>query len=128
MPQKTSWFSQYSLDYPNRDPDKISFYVVGWISIALLGMCMMFADIAAGVLLIVFLGVPLTGGMLWEKDFCTSKHGKSFGGKHFCRMFHAEAPRRGMRLFPEDLVKVNNIPEATFNGYVCGQLFAAGQQ
>ena len=66
MPQKTSWFSQYTLDYPNRDPDKISFYVVGWISIALLGMCMMFADIAAGVLLIVFFGLILTGIMLWK--------------------------------------------------------------
>ena len=60
MPQKTSWFSQYTLDYPNRDPDKISFYVVGWISIALLGMCMMFANIPAGVLLIVFFGLILT--------------------------------------------------------------------
>ena len=66
MPQKTSWFCQYTLDYPNRDPDKISFYVVGWISIALLGMCMMFADIAAGVLLIVFFGLILTGIMLWK--------------------------------------------------------------
>ena len=66
MPQKTSWFSQYTLDYPNRDPDKISFYVVGWISIALLGMCVMFADIAAGVLLIVFFGLILTGIMLWK--------------------------------------------------------------
>ena len=66
MPQKTSWFSQYSLDYPNRDPDKISVYVVGWISIALLGLCVMFADIPAGVLLIVFFGLILTGIMLWK--------------------------------------------------------------
>ena len=62
----SNWFSQYTLDYPNRDPDKISFYVVGWISIALLGMCVMFADIAAGVLLIVFFGLILTGIMLWK--------------------------------------------------------------
>ena len=62
----SDWFSQYTLDYPNRDPDKISFYVVGWISIALLGMCVMFADIAAGVLLIVFFGLILTGIMLWK--------------------------------------------------------------
>ncbi len=66
MPQKTSWFSQYTLDYPNRDPDKISVYVVGWISIALLGLCVMFADIPAGVLLIVFFGLILTGIMLWK--------------------------------------------------------------
>ena len=66
MPQKTSWFSQYSLDYPNRDPDKISVYAVGWISIALLGLCVMFADIPAGVLLIVFFGLILTGIMLWK--------------------------------------------------------------
>ena len=66
MPHKTSWFSQYTLDYPNRDPDKISFYAVGWISIALLGMCVMFADIPAGVLLIVFFGLILTGIMLWK--------------------------------------------------------------
>lgn len=68
MPQnpKTSWFDQYTLDYPNLDPDKISVYAVGWISIALLGMCMMFADIAAGVLLIVFFGLILTGIMLWK--------------------------------------------------------------
>ena len=66
MPQKTSWFSQYTLDYPNRDPDKISVYAVGWISIALLGLCMMFADIPAGVLLIVFFGLILTGVMLWK--------------------------------------------------------------
>lgn len=62
----SDWFSQYTLDYPNRDPDKISFYAVGWISIALLGMCVMFADIAAGVLLIVFFGLILTGIMLWK--------------------------------------------------------------
>ena len=66
MPQKTSWFSQYTLDYPNRDPDKISVYAVGWISIALLGLCVMFADIPAGVLLIVFFGLILTGIMLWK--------------------------------------------------------------
>lgn len=66
MPQKTSWFSQYTLDYPNRDPDKISVYAVGWISIALLGLCVMFADIPAGVLLIVFFGLILTGVMLWK--------------------------------------------------------------
>ena len=66
MPHKTSWFSQYTLDYPNRDPDKISVYAVGWISIALLGLCVMFADIPAGVLLIVFFGLILTGIMLWK--------------------------------------------------------------
>ena len=66
MPQKTSLFSQYTLDYPNRDPDKISVYAVGWISIALLGLCVMFADIPAGVLLIVFFGLILTGIMLWK--------------------------------------------------------------
>ena len=66
MPQKTSWFSQYTLDYPNRDPDKISVYAVGWISIALLGLCVMFADIPAGVLLIVLFGLILTGVMLWK--------------------------------------------------------------
>ena len=43
----SGWFSQYTLDYPNRDPDKISVYAVGWISIALLGLCVMFADIPA---------------------------------------------------------------------------------
>ena len=66
MPQKTSLFSQYTLDYPNRDPDKISVYAVGWISIALLGLCVMFADIPAGVLLIVFFGLILTSIMLWK--------------------------------------------------------------
>ena len=62
----SGWFSQYTLDYPNRDPDKISVYAVGWISIALLGLCVMFADIPAGVLLIVFFGLILTGVMLWK--------------------------------------------------------------
>ena len=62
----SGWFSQYTLDYPNRNPDKISVYAVGWISIALLGLCVMFADIPAGVLLIVLLGLILTGVMLWK--------------------------------------------------------------
>ena len=53
MQKKQSWYSQYTLKYPNHDPDKISAYAVGWISIALLGACVMFADIPAGVLLIV---------------------------------------------------------------------------
>ena len=64
MEKKQSWYSQYTLEYPNRDPDKISAYAVGWTSIALLGVCVMFADIPAGVLLIVFLGLILTGVML----------------------------------------------------------------
>ena len=62
----SGWFSQYTLDYPNRDPDKISVYAVGWISIALLGLCVMFADIPARVLLIVLFGLILTGVMLWK--------------------------------------------------------------
>ena len=64
MEKKQFWFSQYTLVYPNRDPDKISAYAVGWTSIALLGACVMFADIPAGVLLIVLLGLILTGVML----------------------------------------------------------------
>ena len=64
MEKKQSWYSQYTLEYPNRDPDKISAYAVGWTSIALLGACVMFADISAGVLLIVFLGLILSGVML----------------------------------------------------------------
>ena len=66
MQKKQSWYSQYTLEYPNRDPDKISAYAVGWTSIALLGVCVMFADIPAGVLLIVLLGLILTGIMLWK--------------------------------------------------------------
>ena len=66
MQKKQSWYSQYTLEYPNRDPDKISAYAVGWTSIALLGACVMFADIPAGVLLIVLLGLILTGVMLWK--------------------------------------------------------------
>ena len=66
MQKKQSWYSQYTLEYPNRDPDKISVYAVGWTSIALLGVCVMFADIPAGVLLIVLLGLILTGIMLWK--------------------------------------------------------------
>ena len=62
----SGWFSQYTLDYPNRDSDKISVYAVGWICIALLGLCVMFADIPAGVLLIVLFGLILTGVMLWK--------------------------------------------------------------
>ena len=57
------FFHCYTFDYPNRDPDKISAYAVGWISIAVLGLCVMFADIAAGVLLTVMLGLILTGIM-----------------------------------------------------------------
>ena len=64
MQKRQSWYSQYTLEYPNRDPDKISAYAVGWTSIALLGACVMFADIPAGVLLIVLLGLILTGVML----------------------------------------------------------------
>ena len=64
MQKKQSWFSQYTLEYPNHDPDKISAYAVGWISIALFGACMMIIDIPAGVLLIVLLGLILTGVML----------------------------------------------------------------
>lgn len=64
MQKKQSWYSQYTLEYPNRDPDKISAYAVGWTSIALLGACVMFADIPSGILLIVFLGLILTGIML----------------------------------------------------------------
>ena len=64
MQKKQSWYSQYTLEYPNRDPDKISAYAVGWTSIALLGACVMFVDIPAGVLLIVLLGLILTGVML----------------------------------------------------------------
>ena len=66
MEKKQSWYSQYTLEYPNHDPDKISVYAVGWTSIALLGVCVMFADIPAGVLLIVLLGLILTGIMLWK--------------------------------------------------------------
>lgn len=62
----SDWFSQYTLDYPNLDPDKISVYAVGWICIALMGLCVMFADIPAGILLIVLLGLILTGVMLWK--------------------------------------------------------------
>ena len=64
MQKRQSWYSQYTLEYPNRDPDKISAYAVGWTSIALLGACVMFADIPAGVLLIVLLGLILTCVML----------------------------------------------------------------
>ena len=60
---KQTWCRCYTFDYPNRDPDKISAYAVGWISIAVLGLCVMFADIAAGVLLTVVLGLILTGIM-----------------------------------------------------------------
>ena len=64
MQKKQGWYSQYTLEYPNHDPDKISAYAVGWISIALLGTCVMIADIPAGVLLIVLFGLILTGIML----------------------------------------------------------------
>ena len=64
MQKKQSWYSQYTLEYPNRDPDKISAYAVGWTCIALRGACVMFADIPSGILLIVFLGLILTGIML----------------------------------------------------------------
>ncbi len=60
---KQTWFRCYTFDYSNRDPDKISAYAVGWITIAVLGLCVMFADIAAGVLLTVVLGLILTGIM-----------------------------------------------------------------
>ena len=66
MQKKQAWYSQYTLEYPNHDPDKISAYAVGWISIALLGACVMIADIPAGVLLVVFFGLILTGIMLWK--------------------------------------------------------------
>ena len=64
MEKKQFWFSQYTLEYPNHDPDKISAYAVGWISIALLGACVMIIDIPAGVLLVMFSGLILTGVML----------------------------------------------------------------
>jgi len=64
MQKKQTWFSQYTLEYPNHDPDKISAYAVGWISIVLFGACVMIADIPAGVLLIVLFGLILTGIML----------------------------------------------------------------
>ncbi|MBO4633551.1 MAG: hypothetical protein J5858_16675 [Lentisphaeria bacterium] len=60
---KQTWFRCYTFDYSNRDPDKISAYAVGWITIAVLGLCVMFADIAAGILWIVVLGLILTGIM-----------------------------------------------------------------
>ena len=66
MEKKQSWFSQYTLEYPNHDPDKISAYAVGWISIALFGACVMIIDIPSGILLAVFSGLILTGVMLWK--------------------------------------------------------------
>ena len=64
MEKKQFWFSQYTLVYPNRDPDKISAYAVGWTSIALFGTCVMIIDIPTGILLMVFLGLILSGAML----------------------------------------------------------------
>ena len=64
--KQSSWFSQYTLEYPNHDPDKISAYAVGWTSIALFGACVMIIDIPSGILLAVFSGLILTGVMLWK--------------------------------------------------------------
>ena len=64
MEKKQSWYSQYTLVYPNRDPDKISAYAVGWTSIALFGACVMIIDIPTGILLMVLSGLILTGVML----------------------------------------------------------------
>ena len=63
----SGWFSQYTLDYPNRDPDKNSFYAVGWPSIVAMGIfIMIFINILIGLLLIVSFGLILTGVMLWN--------------------------------------------------------------
>ena len=64
MEKKQGWYSQYTLEYPNHDPDKISAYAVGWTSIALLGACVMIIDIPTGILLMVLSGLILTGVML----------------------------------------------------------------
>ena len=62
--KKFPLFEYYTLRFPNDSPDKVSVYVVGWVCIALFGLCIALWDIPAAILTVVFLGIILTGVML----------------------------------------------------------------
>ena len=62
--KKFPLFEYYTFRFPNNSPDKLSVYVLGWFCIALFGLCIALWDVPAAILVVVFLGLILTGVML----------------------------------------------------------------
>ena len=62
--KKFPLFEYYTFRFPNDSPDKLSVYVLGWFCIALFGLCIALWDVPAAILVVVFLGLILTGVML----------------------------------------------------------------